>query len=66
MAKTLGRMKIVEITYVEDGQEKTDRVTVEKAPLGKWKQLTESINNLLEVLPEILKKKRCRGPGKIH
>lgn len=64
MAKTLGRMKTVEITYIEDGQEKTDRVTVAKAPLGKWKQLTESINNLLEVLPEILKKKGVEDPEK--
>ena len=64
MAKTLGRIKTVEITYIEDGQEKTDRVTVAKAPLGKWKQLTESINNLLEVLPEILKKKGVEDPEK--
>lgn len=64
MAKTLGRIKTVEITYIEDGQEKTERVTVAKAPLGKWKQLTESINNLLEVLPEVLKKKGVDDPEK--
>ena len=64
MAKTIGRLKIVEIIYIEDGQVKTDRVTVSKAPLGKWKQLTESINNLLEVLPEILKKKGVEDPEK--
>ena len=64
MAKTIGRLKIVEIIYIEDGQVKTDRVTVSKSPLGKWKQLTESINNLLEVLPEILKKKGIDDPEK--
>ena len=62
MAKTLTRIKKVEIIYIEEGKEKKEIITVQKAPLGKWKRLTDSIKRLFELLPEILKKKGIENP----
>ncbi|MFW6327555.1 MAG: hypothetical protein ACOC2F_04515 [Bacteroidota bacterium] len=58
MAKTLSRIKEIEITVIEQQEEgfaeKNLIITVAKVPLGKWKQLTDNINTLLNLLPEVL------------
>lgn len=64
MAKTLSRIKTVEITYIEGGQEKTEKIQIVKAGLGKWKKLTDSIKNLFGLLPEVLKEKGIEDPEK--
>lgn len=68
MAKTLERVKKVSITTVVeldgDIEERVMTVTVKKAPLGKWKRLTDSIKKLFELLPEILEKKGVEDPEK--
>jgi len=61
MAKTLGRIKKVDIEIVEDGEVKKETITVSKAPLGKWKSLTDSAKKLLNLLPEVLEEKGIEG-----
>ena len=62
MAKTLGRMKNVEIVVIEDGQEKIEKINILKATLGRWKRLTSSIKKIFELLPEIIKSKGFEDP----
>lgn len=57
LAKTLTRIKNVTITYIEDGEEETEKITVIKAGLGKWQKLTETLKVLFGILPEVLKEK---------
>lgn len=66
MAKTLSRIKKVDITTVidsDDGiEEKTITIKVKKAPLGKWKQLTDNVKVLFDLLPEVLEEKGIENP----
>jgi len=66
MAKTLSRIKKVDITTVidsDDGiEEKTRTIKVKKAPLGKWKQLTDNVKVLFDLLPEVLEEKGIENP----
>ena len=62
LAKTLSRMKSVEIIVIEDGQEKIEKIHILKATLGKWKRLTSSIKKIFELLPEIIKRKGFEDP----
>lgn len=64
MAKTLSRIKTIDITIIENSQEKVEKITVQKAGLGKWKKLTDSIKKLFELLPEILKEKGVKDTDK--
>lgn len=66
MAKTLSRIKKVDITTViesDDGvEEKARTIKVKKAPLGKWKQLTDNVKVLFDLLPEVLEEKGIENP----
>ena len=66
MAKTLSRIKKVDITTViesDDGiEEKTITIKVKKAPLGKWKRLTDNVKVLFDLLPEVLEEKGIENP----
>jgi hypothetical protein len=66
MAKTLSRIKKVDITTIidsDDGiEEKTRTIKVKKAPLGKWKQLTDNVKVLFDLLPEVLEEKGIENP----
>lgn len=64
MAKTLSRIKTVNITIIEEGKEKVEKIQVTKAALGKWKKLTDSIGKLFELLPEMLRAKGIEDPQK--
>ena len=64
MAKTLSRIKTVNITFIEEGKEKVEKIQVTKAALGKWKKLTDSIGKLFELLPELLRAKGIEDPQK--
>lgn len=64
MAKTLSRIKTVDITFIEEGKEKVEKIQVTKAALGKWKKLTDSIGKLFELLPELLRAKGIEDPQK--
>ncbi|MFW5916452.1 MAG: hypothetical protein ACOCTM_03160 [Bacteroidota bacterium] len=61
MAKTLSRIREVDITVIEkkeDGfEEQIMTVTVIKAPLGDYKRLSDCLKNLLNLLPEVLAEK---------
>ena len=54
MAKTLSRIKKVDIEIVEDNEIKEETIVVKKAPLGRWKKITDSIKVLFDLLPEVL------------
>lgn len=63
MSKTLPRIKIVEITIIDEtGQEQTKKITVKKAGLGQWKQIITSVKKLFNQLPEFLKVKGMEDP----
>jgi len=66
MAKTLSRIKKVDITTVieldDDIEERSRTITVKKAPLGKWKQLTDNVKVLFDLLPEVLEEKGIENP----
>ena len=64
MAKTISRIKTVNITIIEEGKEKVEKIQVTKAALGKWKKLTDSIGKLFELLPELLRAKGIENPQK--
>lgn len=64
MAKTLSRIKTVDITIIEGGKEKVEKIQVVKAALGKWKKLTDGIKRLFELLPELLRGKGIEDPQK--
>ena len=58
MSKTLPRVKVVEITVVDEtGQEQVQKVSVKKAGLGRWKQIINAIKKLINMLPEFLQAK---------
>lgn len=58
MSKTLPRIKVVEITIIDEtGQEQVQRIPVKKAGLGKWKQINNAIKKLINMLPEFLETK---------
>jgi hypothetical protein len=55
MSKALPRIKVVEITVLDEaGQEQTQQIYVKKAGLGRWKQIINSIKKLFKLLPEFL------------
>lgn len=66
MAKTLSRIKKVDITTIiesnGDIEERTRTIKVKKAPLGKWKQLTDNVKVLFDLLPEVLEEKGIENP----
>lgn len=66
MAKTLSRVKKVDITIViesdDDIEERIRTIKVKKAPLGKWKQLTDNVKVLFDLLPEVLEKEGIKNP----
>ena len=63
MSKTLPRIKVVEITVIDEtGQEQTQKVTVKKAGLGRWKQIINAVKKLINMLPEFLKTKGVEDP----
>lgn len=56
MSKTLPRIKVVEITIIDEtSQEQVQKIPVKKAGLGRWKQITNAIKKLINLLPEFLK-----------
>lgn len=58
MSKTLPRIKVVEITIIDEtGQEQVQKIPVKKAGLGKWKQINNAIKKLINMLPEFLETK---------
>lgn len=58
MSKTLPRIKVVEITIIDEtGQEQVQKIPVKKAGLGRWKQITNAIKKLINLFPEFLKSK---------
>ena len=58
MSKTLPRIKVVEITIIDEaGQEQIQKISVKKAGLGRWKQITNAIKKLINLFPEFLKSK---------
>ena len=58
MSKTLPRIKVVEITIIDEtGQEQVQKIPVKKAGLGKWKQINNAIKKLINTLPEFLETK---------
>lgn len=58
MAKTMPtRIKNVEITIVEGERERTEKIKIVKAALGKWKKLIDSVKKLFAILPEVLERK---------
>ena len=54
MSKVLGRRKEITIEYIEDDEQIEEVVTVEKAGLGKWKQVSDTLRNIVNSLPTIL------------
>ena len=63
MSKSLPRTKVVEITVIDEaGQEQVQKVVVKKAGLGRWKQITNAIKRLLNLLPEFLQTKGIEDP----
>ena len=63
MSKTLPRIKVVEITVIDEaGQEQIQKVTVKKAGLGRWKQIINALKKLINMLPEFLKTKGIEDP----
>lgn len=63
MSKTLPRTKVVEISIIDEaGQEQVQKVVVKKAGLGRWKQITNAIKRLLNLLPEFLQTKGIEDP----
>lgn len=57
MAKSLERIKEVNIDVIENGEVTQETITVKKAPLGNWKRLTDSMQKLLNLLPGVLEEK---------
>ena len=57
MAKSISRIQKVKIDKVKDGEVKEDTIIITKAPLGQWKKITDSLQTLLELLPEVLEEK---------
>lgn len=55
--KTLKRIKEVNIEVAKNGEIEEKTVIVSKAPLGKWKKLSDSFQKLLNILPEVLASK---------
>lgn len=63
MSKSLPRTKVVEITVIDEtGQEQVQKVVVKKAGLGRWKQITNAIKRLFNLLPEFLQTKGIEDP----
>lgn len=63
MSKALPRTKVVEISIIDEaGQEQVQKVVVKKAGLGRWKQITNAIKRLLNLLPEFLQTKGIEDP----
>ena len=63
MSKALPRVKVVEITIIDDaGQEQFQKISVKKAGLGRWKQIINAIKKLINLLPEFLKSKGVEDP----
>ena len=63
-AKTLKKIKNIDIVVIEKEQEKIETVIVKKAGLGKYKQLSDIIQNLFQMLPNILEEKGIEDPDK--
>ncbi len=64
MSKSLPRVKDVTITIFEDGKEKKQSIRVQKAGLGKWKLIIDSLKKVENLLPEIIKRKGYDDPNK--
>lgn len=62
MAKTLSRIKTVDITVIEDGKERVEKITAHKVALGKWKRLITSTRKLFKLVPEVLKDQGIEDP----
>ncbi|MCF8002442.1 MAG: hypothetical protein K9K76_11390 [Halanaerobiales bacterium] len=57
MAKSITRIKRIKIDVVKNNEVEEKEVIVSKAPLGNWKRLTDSIQKLMNLLPEVLEEK---------
>ena len=64
MSKTLSKLKVVNIIYIEGEEEKTKKVLVKKAGLGKAKRLTSAIGGIFSALPDYLKAKGIEDTDK--
>lgn len=53
----MDRIKKITIDVKENGKYKQEKITVEKVPLGKWKNLIDTVKRLFKVLPEVLEAK---------
>jgi len=63
MSKTLPRIKVVEITIIDDSsQEQVQKILVKKAGLGRWKQIINALKKLINMLPEFLEAKGIENP----
>ena len=63
MSKTLPRVKVVEITVIDEAdQEQAQKITVKKAGLGRWKQIINALKKLINMLPEFLETKGIENP----
>ena len=54
MSKTLGRRKEITVEYIENNEQIEEVVTVEKAGLGRWKKVSDTLRNIVNSLPTIL------------
>jgi len=54
MSKVLGRRKEVAIEYIENNEQVEEVIKVEKAGLGRWKQVSDTLRNIVNSLPTIL------------
>jgi hypothetical protein len=58
MAKSISRVKEINIDVIKNGEVEERKIVVSKAPLGNWKKLTDSIQKLMNLLPEVLEEEK--------
>jgi len=54
MSNAIPRIKYVKLTIVENEEEKKKTITIKKPGLGKWKQLSDTLDNIINALPDYL------------
>jgi|GEM_PF-2705527 hypothetical protein len=58
MTKSISRVKEINIDVIKNGEVEERKIVVSKAPLGNWKKLTDSIQKLMNLLPEVLEEEK--------